>query len=62
MPDLFDHALQERMKSETPLATRMRPRTFYFNCSIPQKLTQAVRFQYVFNCGLKLRYHRLPPD
>ena len=27
MPDLFDHALQERMKSEAPLAARMRPRT-----------------------------------
>ena len=27
MPDLFDHALQERMKDEAPLAARMRPRT-----------------------------------
>jgi putative ATPase len=27
MRDLFDHALQERMKSEAPLAARMRPRT-----------------------------------
>jgi putative ATPase len=27
MPDLFDHALQERMQSEAPLAARMRPRT-----------------------------------
>ena len=27
MPDLFDHALQEQMKSETPLAARMRPRS-----------------------------------
>jgi len=27
MPDLFDHALHERMKSEAPLAARMRPRT-----------------------------------
>ncbi len=27
MPDLFDHAMQERMKSEAPLAARMRPRT-----------------------------------
>jgi len=27
MPDLFDHALQERMKNEAPLAARMRPRT-----------------------------------
>jgi putative ATPase len=26
-PDLFDHALQERMKREAPLAARMRPRT-----------------------------------
>ncbi len=26
MSDLFDHALQERMKSEAPLAARMRPR------------------------------------
>ncbi len=26
MTDLFDHALQERMKSEAPLAARMRPR------------------------------------
>ncbi len=25
--DLFDHAMQERMKSEAPLAARMRPRT-----------------------------------
>jgi putative ATPase len=25
--DLFDHALQERMKTEAPLAARMRPRT-----------------------------------
>jgi len=25
--DLFDHALQERMKSEAPLAAGMRPRT-----------------------------------
>src|SRR5690349_5456755 len=25
--DLFDHALQERMKQEAPLAARMRPRT-----------------------------------
>src|SRR5512143_1544069 len=27
MTDLFDHALQERMKKEAPLAARMRPRT-----------------------------------
>jgi len=27
MPDLFDHAMQERMKYEAPLAARMRPRT-----------------------------------
>ncbi|OGO27885.1 MAG: AAA family ATPase [Chloroflexi bacterium RBG_16_52_11] len=27
MPDLFDHALQERMKQEAPLAARMRPRS-----------------------------------
>ena len=27
MPDLFDHAMQERMKEEAPLAARMRPRT-----------------------------------
>jgi putative ATPase len=27
MPDLFDHAMQDRMKSEAPLAARMRPRT-----------------------------------
>jgi putative ATPase len=27
MKDLFDHALQERMKTEAPLAARMRPRT-----------------------------------
>ena len=27
MPDLFDHALGERMQSEAPLAARMRPRT-----------------------------------
>ncbi|NOH02511.1 MAG: AAA family ATPase [Chloroflexi bacterium] len=27
MSDLFDHALQERMKTEAPLAARMRPRT-----------------------------------
>ena len=27
MPDLFDHANNERMKSEAPLAARMRPRT-----------------------------------
>ncbi len=27
MTDLFDHALQERMKSEAPLAARLRPRT-----------------------------------
>ncbi len=27
MSDLFDHALQERMKAEAPLAARMRPRT-----------------------------------
>jgi putative ATPase len=27
MSDLFDHALQERMKQEAPLAARMRPRT-----------------------------------
>jgi len=26
MPDLFDHALQERMKSATPLTVRMQPR------------------------------------
>jgi len=26
MPDLFDHTLQERMKSEAPIAARMRPR------------------------------------
>src|SRR5689334_17401156 len=25
--DLFDHAMQERMKQEAPLAARMRPRT-----------------------------------
>ncbi len=27
MTDLFDHAMQERMKNEAPLAARMRPRT-----------------------------------
>jgi len=27
MSDLFDHAMQERMKSEAPLAARLRPRT-----------------------------------
>ena len=27
MDDLFDHAMQQRMKSEAPLAARMRPRT-----------------------------------
>ncbi len=27
MSDLFDHAMQERMKTEAPLAARMRPRT-----------------------------------
>lgn len=27
MPDLFDHAMTERMKNEAPLAARMRPRT-----------------------------------
>jgi putative ATPase len=27
MGDLFDHAMQQRMKSEAPLAARMRPRT-----------------------------------
>ncbi|MCZ2126961.1 MAG: AAA family ATPase [Anaerolineales bacterium] len=27
MSDLFDHALQERMKNEAPLAARMRPRS-----------------------------------
>jgi len=27
MPDLFDHAMHERMKTEAPLAARMRPRT-----------------------------------
>jgi len=27
MSDLFDHALQQRMKAEAPLAARMRPRT-----------------------------------
>ena len=26
MSDLFDHAMQERLKSEAPLAARMRPR------------------------------------
>ena len=26
MPDLFDHAMNERMRSEAPLAARMRPR------------------------------------
>jgi len=26
MPDLFDHAMQERLNSEAPLAARMRPR------------------------------------
>lgn len=25
--DLFDHAMQNRMRSEAPLAARMRPRT-----------------------------------
>jgi len=27
MPDLFDHALQERLNAEAPLAARMRPRS-----------------------------------
>ncbi len=27
MPDLFDHAMQQRMESEAPLAARMRPRS-----------------------------------
>jgi putative ATPase len=27
MKDLFDHAMHERMKTEAPLAARMRPRT-----------------------------------
>ena len=28
MTDLFDHAMQERMQQEAPLAARMRPRSF----------------------------------
>ena len=28
MADLFDHAMQERMQQEAPLAARMRPRSF----------------------------------
>jgi len=28
MNDLFDHAMDERMQQEAPLAARMRPRTF----------------------------------
>ncbi len=27
--DLFTHAMNDRMKSEVPLATRKRPRTLY---------------------------------
>jgi hypothetical protein len=27
MTNLFDHAMHERMKTEAPLAARMRPRT-----------------------------------
>jgi putative ATPase len=27
MPDLFDHAMNERLRNEAPLAARMRPRT-----------------------------------
>ncbi len=27
MPDLFDHAMQQRMNTEAPLAARMRPRS-----------------------------------
>ena len=27
MTDLFDHAMQQRMKNEAPLAARMRPRS-----------------------------------
>ncbi len=27
MTDLLDHAMQERVKTEAPLAARMRPRT-----------------------------------
>ena len=27
MPDLFEHAMQQRMQDESPLAARMRPRT-----------------------------------
>jgi putative ATPase len=27
MKDLFDHSLEQRMKTEAPLAAHMRPRT-----------------------------------
>jgi putative ATPase len=28
MTDLFEHAMQQRMETEAPLAARLRPRTF----------------------------------
>jgi hypothetical protein len=34
--DLFDHAMHERLKSEAPLAARMRPRTADSFPIIPQ--------------------------
>jgi putative ATPase len=45
MSDLFDHALQQRMKSEAPLAARMRPRT----------LDEFVGQEYIVGQGKLLR-------
>jgi putative ATPase len=45
MSDLFDHALQERMKNEAPLAARMRPR----------KLEEFVGQEHIVGPGKLLR-------
>ena len=45
MPDLFDHAMQERMKSEAPLAARMRPRS----------LTEYIGQEHIVGPGKLLR-------
>jgi putative ATPase len=45
MDDLFDHAMQQRMKSEAPLAARMRPRS----------LTEYIGQEHIVGQGTLLR-------
>ena len=47
--DLFDHAMHERMKTEAPLAARMRPRTLHDFVGPGKLLRRAIEGDRLFS-------------